>query len=90
MILTENLSVRRVEELVKETKDAQKNGTSEVRKSIRKTNPISFTQQKYKDDLAELLKSKVKLKLGNNGSGNLVIPFKSEEDFERIMKIIDA
>lgn len=90
MILSENLSVRRVEELVKETKEAQDSGSSEVKKSVKKIDPISFTQQKYKEDLAELLKSKVKLKLGNNGSGNLVIPFKSEEDFERIMKIIDG
>lgn len=90
MILSENLSVRKVEELVKETKEAQDSGSSEVKKSVKKIDPISFTQQKYKEDLAELLKSKVKLKLGNNGSGNLVIPFKSEEDFERIMKIIDG
>jgi len=90
MIIKENLSVRKVEELVKEAKEAQKNGGSGTKKNIRKMDPLSFTQQKYKDDLATLLKTKVKIKLSNNGSGNLVIPFKSEEDLERIMKIIDA
>ena len=90
MIIKENLSVRKVEELVKEAKEAQKKGGSGTKKNIREMDPLSFTQQKYKDDLATLLKTKVKVKLTNNGSGNLVIPFKSEEDLERIMKIIDA
>ncbi len=90
MIVKEKLSVRKVEELVKETKEAQKQGGSETKAKTKKADPLSFTQQKYKDDLTEMLKSKVKVKLGNNGSGNLVIPFKSEEDLERIMKILDA
>lgn len=90
MIVKENLSVRKVEELVKETKEAQQNGGTEKKAKAKKTSALSFTQQKFSDDLASLLKSKVKLKLGNNGSGNLVIPFKSEEDLERIMKILDA
>ena len=90
MIIKQNLSVRKVEELVKEAKEAQKKGGSGTKKNIREMDPLSFTQQKYKDDLATLLKTKVKVKLSNNGSGNLVIPFKSEEDLERIMKIIDA
>lgn len=90
MIVKEKLSVRKVEELVKETKEAQKSGNSDTKTKSKKADPLSFTQQKFKDDLASLLKSKVKVKLGNNGSGNLVIPFKSEEDLERIMKILDA
>lgn len=90
MIVTEKLSVRKVEELVKETKEAQKKGGPDSKVKAKKTDPLSFTQQKFKDDLADLLKSKVKVKPGNNGSGNLVIPFKSEEDLERIMKILDA
>lgn len=90
LIVQEKLSVRKVEELVKETKEAQKKGVSNSKNKTKTTEPLSFTQQKYKDDLISLLKSKVKVKLGNNGSGNLVIPFKSEKDLERIMQIIDA
>lgn len=90
MIVKEKLSVRKVEELVKETKEAQKNDVKEKKTKTKKADPLSFTQQKFKDDLASLLKSKVKMKLTDKGSGNLVIPFKSEEDLERIMKILDA
>ncbi len=90
LIVKEKLSVRKVEELVKETKEAQKTGVLNSKNKTKTTEPLSFTQQKYKDDLISLLTSKVKVKVGNNGSGNLVIPFKSEKDLERIMQIIDA
>ena len=89
MIVTEKLSVRKVEELVKETKEAQK-ATPEKKSTSKKDDALSFSQQKFKDDLVSLLNSKVKVKPGNNGGGNLVIPFKSEKDLEKIMKIIDA
>jgi ParB family chromosome partitioning protein len=90
MIVKEKLSVRRVEELVKETKEADKNRVIDFKHQEKKGNYLSFTHQKYKDDLASLLNAKVKMKLGNNGNGNLVIPFKSENDLERIMKLLDA
>lgn len=90
MIVKESLSVRKVEELVKETKEAQNNPQKEDKPKARKASALSFTQQKYKDDLTALLKSKVKVTPSNKGGGNLVIPFKSEEDLERIMKILDA
>lgn len=90
MIVKESLSVRRVEELVKETKEAQNNPQKEDKPKEKKASALSFTQQKYKDDLTVLLKSKVKVTPSNKGGGNLVIPFKSEEDLERIMKILDA
>lgn len=90
MIVKENLSVRKVEELVKETKEAQNNPSKEEKPKGKKSTALSFTQQKYKDDLTELLASKVKVTPSNKGGGNLVIPFKSEKDLERIMKILDA
>ena len=90
MIVKEKLSVRKVEELVKESKEAHKKVNYDSSGKEKKVNYLSFSQQKYKDDLTALLKAKVKMKLGNNGSGNLVIPFKSENDLERIMKLLDA
>jgi ParB family chromosome partitioning protein len=90
MIVKENLSVRKVEELVKETKEAHNKVNIDSKSKEKKVDSLSFAHQKYKDDLASFLKSKVKMKLGNNGSGNLVIPFKSENDLERIMKLFDA
>jgi len=90
MIVKEKLSVRVVEELVKETKEANLKERTEAKVKDKKDGLISFTQQKFMDDLASLLNVKVKMKMGNNGSGNLVIPFKSENDLERIIKLLDA
>ncbi len=90
MIVKDKLSVRVVEELVKETKEANLKERTEAKVKDKKDGLISFTQQKFMDDLASLLNVKVKMKMGNNGSGNLVIPFKSENDLERIIKLLDA
>lgn len=87
MIIKENLSVRKVEELVRETKDAQKGSTSKAKKQAAK---LSDSQEKLKANLKNILSTKINLKPNNKGGGNIVISFKSEEDLERIMKIIDA
>lgn len=87
LIQKENLSVRKVEELVKETKEAQKESAKPKKKS---TGALSFSQQKMKDDLKNLLDAKVNVKPNTKGGGNIVIGFKSEQDLERIMKLLDA
>lgn len=87
MIIKQNLSVRKVEELVRETKDAQKNTSDKAKKSA---TSLSSSQKKMKSDLNTLLSTKINVKPNNKGGGNIVISFKSEADLERIMKIIDA
>lgn len=88
LILKEKLSVRKVEDLVRESKEAHKNEVpSKPKKAVE---GLSFTQQKMKDDLHQLLNAKVGLKPNNKGGGNIVISFQSDEDLERILKIIDA
>ena len=57
MIIKEKLSVRKVEELVKETKEAQNDIPTGKTKEAKIT-PLSFSQQKFRDDLTTLLKSK--------------------------------
>jgi len=83
MIIKQNLSVRKVEEMVRETKDAPD-------KAKKSPATLSFSQQKMKTDLKQLLSTKINVKANNKGGGNIVISFKSEDDLERIMKIIDA
>ena len=87
MIIKENLSVRKVEDLVRESKDAQNNQSE---KTKRPANILSDSHKKMKSNLKEILDAKVNLKSNNNGGGNIVISFKSESDLERIMKIIDV
>lgn len=87
MIIKENLSVRKVEDLVRESKEAQTNQSEKTKKP---TNTLSDSHKKMKSHLKEFLDTKVNLKSNNNGGGNIVISFKSDSDLERIMKIIHA
>jgi ParB family chromosome partitioning protein len=44
--------------------------------------------QQYRGILSTTLNSKVDVKISPDGKGKLIIPFISEEDFERIVNII--
>ena len=82
-IIKEGLSVRQVEEIVKESK-------AETSLALKK-NPasnLSFTQKKIKEDLSELLAAKVQLLSNSNGKGKLTIPFSSEKELERIVELL--
>jgi ParB family chromosome partitioning protein len=82
-ITKEGLSVRQVEEIVKESK-------AETSLALKK-NPasnLSFTQKKIKEDLSKFLTSKVQLQTNSNGKGELTIPFTSEKELERIVELL--
>jgi ParB family chromosome partitioning protein len=82
-IIQHGLSVRKVEEMVR---DLQK---SRIKKEGKQPEPVSFQMQKIQDDLASKFSTKVKLKLGNRGSGSIEIPFLSEDDLGRILEMLD-
>ncbi|WOC40615.1 ParB/RepB/Spo0J family partition protein [Polaribacter sp. HL-MS24] len=79
-IIREKLSVRQTEELVKNFKKPVK--TSSKKKEIPKF---------IKDHLQEIntfFGNPVAISVGANGKGKLTIPFHSEEDFNRIKKLL--
>ncbi|MGB4775772.1 MAG: ParB/RepB/Spo0J family partition protein [Daejeonella sp.] len=82
-IINKGLSVRRVEELVREI---QRAGTKT--KPVKRES-ISFQYQKIEDDLASKFGTKVKLKIQNKGTGAIEIPFLSEDDLNRILEMLD-
>ncbi len=82
-IIKEELSVRQVEEIVKEGKEE----TSLALKKG-KVSDLSFSQQKIKDDLSGFLKTNVQLKSNSKGKGKLTIPFTSEKELERIIELL--
>lgn len=83
LILEQGLSVRKVEEMVRE---AQR---SPVKKEGKQPEPMSFQLQKIQDDLASKFSTKVKLKLSGQGKGAIEIPFLSEDDLGRILEMLD-
>ena len=82
-IMQHDLSVRKVEELVR---DLQR---SPVKKEGKQPEPLSFQVQKIQDDLASKFSTKVKLKLTSQGKGSIEIPFLSEDDLNRILEMLD-
>jgi len=82
-IIKEGLSVRKVEELVR---DIQK---LPVKKEGKQPEPIAYHLQKIEDDLASKFSTRVKLKVSGKGNGSIEIPFLSEDDLGRILEMLD-
>ena len=85
LILTEELSVRKVEEIVRNL-----NGREKTDK------PASTSKEKFPEEYGELkehlskyFNTKVDFSLNNKGKGKIVIPFATTNDLERIMGILD-
>ena len=82
-IIQQELSVRKVEEMVREMQKAP------VKKEGKQPEPLSFQVQKIQDDLASKFSTNVKLKLNSQGKGSIEIPFLSADDLSRILEMLD-
>lgn len=82
-IIQQGLSVRKVEELVRDMQKAP------LKKEGKQPEPVSYQLQKIQDDLASKFSTRVKLKVGNRGNGVIEIPFLSEDDLGRILEMLD-
>ncbi len=82
-IVSQNLSVRETETLVKNYQDGLKPNPAKVKKAT------SFAvADEQKKSFTTFFGAKVDVKVAGNGKGKITIPFHSEEDFERIIKLI--
>ncbi len=84
-ILAQELSVRKVEEIIKQIacQETSKEQTQKTRQSPRGP---SAAQQTFRKELEEMLKTPVKIKNRAGGKGSIVISFESEEEYKRIAK----
>ncbi len=83
-IIDKDLSVRKVEELVRLAKPSEQ----EAVKS-KKDDSISFQYQKIEDDLSSKFATRIKMKVQSNGKGSIEIPFLSNDDLTRILEMLD-
>lgn len=86
-IIAQGLSVRDVEEIVKNLSDAKENEPDSVNKKATKVG----NNKRYHDlqkSLSDFYGSKVQIKSRLGGKGAIVINFSSEEDLERILKLV--
>ncbi len=81
-IITENLNVRQVEELVRQLNSSKKTVKSSSKISL----PTKYIQTPA--ELSLKFSSKVSLKRSNNGKGSIVISFNNDDDLDRILNII--
>lgn len=82
-IITDKLSVRQTEALVKNY-----HTTSETQ--LPKEDPTPEFIKSGTKDFANYFGAKVDVKVSKNGKGKITIPFSSEEDFNRIQKLIQS
>jgi ParB family chromosome partitioning protein len=82
-IISNKLSVRATEQLVKSL-----NNQEEDTKEDKIPNEIPKYVKKGIKDFSDYFGHKIDVKLGKNGSGRITIPFHSEEDFNRIKKLV--
>ncbi|GGH18314.1 MULTISPECIES: ParB/RepB/Spo0J family partition protein [Pedobacter] len=83
-ILDKNLSVRKVEEIVRNLQHIPLPASEK-----QKERAVSFQYQKLQDDLASKFATRVKLKVSQNGKGAIEIPFMSNDDLNRILELLD-
>ncbi len=83
-IVKMGLSVRRVEEIVRNlnTEDSKETAEQEKQKF-----PKEF--QSLKKQLDRIFGSNIDFSMNSNGKGKIIIPFKSSADLDRIVKIIE-
>jgi ParB family chromosome partitioning protein len=81
-VISNKLSVRATEQLVKSL-----NSTSEDTPELDSTEIPKFIKKGVKE-FSEYFGHKIDVKIAKNGSGKITIPFHSEEDFNRIKKLV--
>jgi ParB family chromosome partitioning protein len=84
-IIDEELSVRQVEELVRQLQSEKIKDTRKVEKRRELNN--DFTQ--LSNHLNKLFSAKVNFRINEKGKGKIVIPFESPEEMERILGVFD-
>lgn len=83
-IVKHGFSVRKVEEIVRDLNSDDKPGASNEKKQEL---PKEF--EPVKKQLDQIFHARINLSINEKGKGKITIPFKSEKDLERIVKIIE-
>ncbi len=81
------ISVRELEQMVRDFAEIDYKRTSRDKK-VKIVSPLPFDKQRKMHELSNYLDKEVQLKTNKKGNGKLIIPFSSDEDFERILSLI--
>jgi len=84
-IIAKDLSVRQVEDAVRKLRQAETETSGT--KTATPTLPEKYVE--VQENLSERLESEVSLSRSKRGKGKIVIPFKNDKDFERILSLLN-
>lgn len=85
-IIEDNLSVRQVEDLIREGKESSPSDKKQKEKPKHK---VTETQNEFADRFSDKVAAKVQIKKQPNGNGKVIINFNSEVDLNRIIEILN-
>ena len=88
-IVSQGLSVHKVEEMVKELSEGGTVKTTEGNRLKGRSTKISEEYNILKESLSQFFQTKVQLTCSDKGKGKIVIPFANEREMERIIEILD-
>lgn len=83
-IVKHGFSVRKVEDIVRDLNSDEK---ADSQKEKAKKLPKEF--ESVQKQLGQILSARINLSMNEKGKGKITIPFKSEKDLDRIVKIIE-
>jgi len=87
--IANGISVRELEQMVRDFAETDYNRTSKQKRE-KIVIPLPFDKQRKMHELSNYLDREVQLKTNKKGNGKLIIPFFSDEDFDKILSIIKA
>lgn len=88
-IVSQGLSVHKVEEMVRELAEGGAVRTSDGAKIKGRNAKLNEEYGILKESLSNFFQTRVQLTCSETGKGKIVIPFSSEKDMERIIEILD-
>ena len=83
-IIDKDLSVRKVEEIVRRFNNARGSSGRTSSKA-----EVSIEYDSLRSDLSEFFQTEIDFRRSNKGNGRIVIPFKSDQELERILAVLD-
>lgn len=86
-IVEENLSVRDVEALIRGER-IEETPEKQTKKGKDPKSSISDAEYVFKEHLSDQLATKVDIKKASNGSGQIILKFDSENDLNRLMRLL--
>lgn len=83
-VIEEDLSVRNIEDLVRNLTEPKNNPEADKRSA--RDLPVEYVD--YRDNLRTYFKTRVQLSRNDKGTGKIVIPFNSDEELKKIVEMI--